>query len=154
MTTQISIRQATRLDVAQMVLLLQQLFNIERDFIPNPEAQHRGLELLLESPRARLFLAEQAGRIVGMLTVQIVISTAEGGLVGWVEDVVVHEAHRGQGVGEALLDHLQQWSVRKGLSRLQLLADRSNVRALDFYQRNGWALTDLLGLRQRVCAIS
>jgi ribosomal protein S18 acetylase RimI-like enzyme len=154
MTTQISIRQATSLDVAQMVLLLQQLFIIEQDFIPDPEKQRRGLELLLESPQAHLFLAEQAGRIVGMLTVQILISTAEGGPVGLVEDVVVHQAHRGQGVGVAMLEHLRQWSVCKGLSRLQLLADRNNVRALDFYQRNGWTLTGLLGLRQRVLAIN
>lgn len=154
MTTQISIRQATSLDVAQMVLLLQQLFIIEQDFIPDPEKQRRGLELLLESPQAHLFLAEQAGRIVGMLTVQILISTAEGGPVGLVEDVVVHQAHRGQGVGVAMLEHLRQWSVYKGLSRLQLLADRNNVRALDFYQRNGWTLTGLLGLRQRVLAIN
>jgi ribosomal protein S18 acetylase RimI-like enzyme len=154
MTTQISIRQATSLDVAQMVLLLQQLFIIEQDFIPDPEKQRRGLELLLESPQAHLFLAEQAGRIVGMLTVQILISTAEGGPVGLVEDVVVHQAHRGQGVGLAMLEHLRQWSVCKGLSRLQLLADRNNVRALDFYQRNGWTLTGLLGLRQRVLAIN
>jgi ribosomal protein S18 acetylase RimI-like enzyme len=33
------------------------------------------------------------------------------------------------------------------LSRLQLLADRNNDRALDFYRKQGWTTTALVGLR-------
>jgi hypothetical protein len=33
------------------------------------------------------------------------------------------------------------------VSRLQLLADRSNVPALDFYRIMGWHMTELICLR-------
>jgi ribosomal protein S18 acetylase RimI-like enzyme len=147
MNEPIEIRQATQVDIPTLVGLLQQLFSIEQDFHPDPEKQRRGLELLLLSDQARVFVAEHAGRIVGMLTLQILVSTAQGGPVGWVEDVVVDAAHRGQGIGAAMLVHLQRWSAQRGLSRLQLLADRNNDRALDFYRKQGWTTTALVGLR-------
>jgi ribosomal protein S18 acetylase RimI-like enzyme len=143
----INIRQATQGDIPELALLLHQLFNIEQDFHPDPEKQRRGLALLLASAQARVFVAEREGRVVGMLTLQILVSTVQGGPVGLVEDVVVDAAHRGQGIGEAMLKHLRQWSLRQGLSRLQLLADQDNKRALEFYRKQGWTTTDLIGLR-------
>ena len=147
MNIPIDIRQATRTDIPALVGLQHQLFSIEQAFHPDPEKQYRGLELLLTSDLAQVYVAEQSGRVVGMLTVQILISTAQGGPVGLVEDVVVDAAHRGQGIGEAMLKHLRQWSLRQGLSRLQLLADQDNKRALEFYRKQAWTTTDLIGLR-------
>jgi GNAT superfamily N-acetyltransferase len=84
-----------------------------------------------------------------MATVQIVISTAEGGLVGLVEDVVVQEDRRGCGVGRCLMAALVSWAEGRGLSRLQLLADRTNFGALDFYNQAGWLPTRLICLRKK-----
>ena len=128
--------------------LLEQLFAIEQDFVPDPEKQQRGLALLLDSTKSRIFVAEQAGRIVGMLTVQLLISTAEGGTAGLVEDVVVDEAYRDRGIGKALLQHLEAWAIQTGTTRLQLLADRNNHSALGFYEKQGWSATGLIGLRR------
>jgi ribosomal protein S18 acetylase RimI-like enzyme len=147
MNNSIVIRQATQSDIPALVGLLQQLFGIEQDFEPDPEKQRAGLTQLLDAPQAGVFVAESNGRILGMLTVQILISTAEGGRVGQVEDVVVDQGDRGRGIGRAMLSHLRQWSMEQGLSRLQLLADRDNGLALDFYRKQGWATTDLIGLR-------
>ena len=147
MHTPIDIRQATHTDVPVLVGLLRQLFSIEQDFDPDPNKQQNGLTLLLDNPQAAIFVAEHQGRVVGMLTVQILVSTAEGGPVGLVEDVVVDAAHRGQGIGEAMLAQLWHWSRQQGLSRLQLLADRGNAQALAFYRKQGWTTTRMLGLR-------
>jgi GNAT superfamily N-acetyltransferase len=147
MNSSVDIRQAIPGDVPVLAGLLHQLFSIEQDFHPDPEKQRRGLALLLASSQARVFVAEHEGQVVGMLTLQILVSTAQGGPVGLVEDVVVDAAHRGQGIGGAMLEHLRQWSLRRGLSRLQLLADRDNERALAFYRKQGWTTTELIGLR-------
>ncbi|MCU7905977.1 MAG: GNAT family N-acetyltransferase [Candidatus Thiodiazotropha sp. (ex Epidulcina cf. delphinae)] len=64
--------------------------------------------MLLQSDQAQVFIVETAGQAAVMATLQIVVSTGEGGLVGWVKDVVVDQSHRGKGVGCMLLDHLQQ----------------------------------------------
>lgn len=148
MNNTITIRHANPRDIAAMCRLLEQLFVIEQDFVPNPGKQQRGLTLLLDSTRARIFVAEQEDRVVGMLTVQLLISTAEGGTVGLVEDVVVDEACRAQGIGKALLQHLEMWARQTGLTRLQLLADCNNHSAIAFYEKQGWLTTALMALRR------
>ena len=148
MTDTVTIRNANTQDIAAMCNLLEKLFAIEQDFEPDAEKQQRGLTLLLGSTRARVFVAEREKRVVGMLTVQLLISTAEGGTVGLVEDVVVDEACRGRGIGKALLQHLEAWAQQTGISRLQLLADRNNRSALEFYEKLDWFPTGLVALRR------
>jgi len=142
------IRIATESDIPDLVALLQDLFAIEADFNGDPVKQERGLRLLLESPGGKIWVAEERGHIVGLCTLQILISTAEGGPVGLVEDVVVVSDRRGFGIGRQLLAALEIWAVQHGLSRLQLLADRENRSALDFYQRLDWRETKLIALRK------
>jgi len=142
------LREARSGDVETLIPLLAQLFSIEQDFSPDPQRQRRGLESLLNSQSAYVAVAEHAGKVIGMATLQVVISTAEGGPVGWVEDVVVDSQERGRGVGGALLEHLVGWAQNRGLTRLQLLADRDNQPALDFYRKEAWATSSLIALRK------
>lgn len=53
----------------------------------------------------------------------------------------------GAGVGSALMAGALRWAEEKELKRLQLLADKHNLKALDFYRHKGWASTDLVVLR-------
>lgn len=140
------IRSATARDIDAMVALLAELFRLEPDFPICLERQARGLRLLLRAARAGcacLKVAEDVGaeRVVGMATVQLVISTAEGAPSGWVEDVVVAAPWRGRGIGGRLLAALAVWAENRGATRLQLLADRGNRDALRFYARRGWRRT-------------
>lgn len=49
--------------------------------------------------------------------------------------------------GRRLMPSLVSWSVKRGLTRLQLPADRNNRPALDFYRPIGWRSTRLICLR-------
>jgi GNAT superfamily N-acetyltransferase len=142
-----TIRPATPADLPILLELLGELFAIEEDFCFDADHQRKGLELLLACPSAEVFVAERDGAVIGMCTGQMVISTAEGAVSIWVEDVVVHRGHRGTGVGSALLTALSTWARRQGATRLQLLADRTNEPALRFYRARGWADTQLICLR-------
>jgi GNAT superfamily N-acetyltransferase len=144
----IHIRQARPQDVDNLLPLLQLLFSIEEDFRYDGAKQRQGLELLLDHPQAMIAVAETAGRIIGMATGQLVISTAEGGPSLLVEDVVVAEVFRGHGVGRKLLIALGDWATGPGATRLQLLADKENSEALDFYTRLGWQVTRMICLRK------
>lgn len=143
----VTIETAGEHDIDALGALLQQLFAIEADFHFDAARVRRGLEQLLATPRACLLVARRNGRVVGMCSAQLVISTAEGAYSAWVEDVVVDGAHRGQGIGQRLLEGIAAWAQGQGASRLQLLADRENRPALDFYRDNGWQQTQLLALR-------
>lgn len=40
------------------------------------------------------------------------------------------------------------WAAAAGATRLQLLADKDNGPALEFYQKQGWQFTRLICLRK------
>lgn len=151
-TAGIRIRRATLGDLGAMTALLAELFSLEPDFAIRPDLQARGLRLLLKAARAGtacIKVAEDrdSGRVVGMATVQTVISTAEGAPSGWVEDVVVTASRRGCGIGGRLLAAITAWAHKHGVPRLQLLADHDNQAALKFYIDRGWQRTRMIPLR-------
>ena len=137
------IRSARQQDVEQLVGLLHTLFTIEEDFSADTGKQRRGLELLLADTRSQVLVAEADDQVVGLCTGQVVISTAEGGPAILVEDMVVAEGYRGQGIGRLLLSGLIDWARDLGATRMQLLADRNNQPALDYYRHLGWQQTAL-----------
>jgi GNAT superfamily N-acetyltransferase len=145
----VAIRPARTEDLDAMVALLGELFAIEPDFRFDPVKQRRGLALLIGDRLRRVALvAESGAEVVGMVTGQLVVSTAEGAGSVLVEDMVVSGTERGRGVGRKLLRALEDWARDRGATRLQLLADRENQGALGFYGRLGWQGTRLVCLRR------
>ncbi len=145
------IRNATTGDLDDLVILLKELFSIEADFNFDETLQKKGLLLMLDGcgKHRVVKVADVDGKVTGMVTVQILISTAEGRPAGIVEDLVVLDGYRGQGIGTALLDAVDAWALQHGIERLQLLADKTNARALDFYTGRNWKVTQLICLRKR-----
>jgi GNAT superfamily N-acetyltransferase len=146
----IIVRSAKSIDVPVMVNLLYQLFSIEKDFTFDEEKHRRGLGLLVEAQSAKVLVAEAGGQVVGMLTAQISISSAEGKIAATLEDMVVDFKFRGQGIGHILMGAMEQWAVSAGISRLQLLADNTNLPALKYYDSLGWQETKMFCLRKYV----
>jgi ribosomal protein S18 acetylase RimI-like enzyme len=149
----IRIDPARETDIPALGGLLEALFSIEQDFQPDAAKQRRALEMLLRRPENGVILVARhpAAGVVGMVSAQLVISTASGAPSAWIEDVVVHAEFRGQGLGRQLLDAIRVWAVEKGARRLQLLADADNTPALGFYKRLGWRPTRLFAWRQLPC---
>jgi GNAT superfamily N-acetyltransferase len=142
------IEQASTADIPAMVGLLAALFSIEQDFKPDTERQIRGLAGVLASPNACIMLARSAqGEAIAMCSAQLVFSTAEGAHSAWIEDMVVHEAWRGRGIGRQVLQAVLAWASEHGATRAQLLADLDNQPALDYYQHLGWQETSLIARR-------
>lgn len=148
-TPPVNIRRAGSGDLNVMSALLEELFSLEADFSFNRERQIAGLKMLLNRDGVRLLVAEAAGKVVGMCSGQVVVSTAEGGPSVLVEDVVVDNRWRGFGIGRMLLRGVVHWAREQGAGRLQLLADRDNTPALAFYEHLGWSETRLICLRLR-----
>lgn len=148
-TDALRVRQAGLADVPAMAGLLRELFLIEPDFACDPEKQVRALRMLLGQTNAAVWVAEwHNGDVVGMVSVQLVVSTAEGGYSGLLEDLVVTEERRNKGIGARLLEAAVNWTRSKGATRLQLLADRRNAPAFRFYFRYNWEPTRMVALRR------
>jgi GNAT superfamily N-acetyltransferase len=146
--TDVLIRRARVGDLDAMVRLLAALFTLEPDFVPDATRQRRGLAMLLGDPRATILVAERRDGVVGMATVQLVVSTAEGDLSALVEDVVVEEGLRGEGIGRRLVLAIEEWARARNATRLQLLTEADNEPAIRFYERVGWRSTRLVCLRR------
>jgi GNAT superfamily N-acetyltransferase len=143
--TDITFGAALTQDVPQLVELLKVLFGIEQDFHADPEKQSQGLQRLIsESERGVVMTARDgSGKIIGMVSAQLVVSTAEGAYSAWVEDMVIDEAWRAKGIGRKLLESALAWARSRGATRAQLLVDLDNAPALGYYDHLGWQATRL-----------
>lgn len=135
-------------DVGQLTDLLTVLFAQEADFTPNRSLQEQGLRLIIESPHIGIvFVARNGSDIVGMVSLLFTISTAQGGRVCWLEDMVIRSDRRGGGLGTRLLQHAIGHARSHGCSRITLLTDQGNAGAIHFYGRHGFAKSEMTALR-------
>jgi GNAT superfamily N-acetyltransferase len=142
------IEQATIEDLSQLTVLLIDLFEQERDFTPDRAKQMRGLRLILEQPsRGRIFVLRQNSMILAMINLLFTISTAEGGFVILLEDVIVHRDFRGQGFGGKLLEHAIDYARKKDFLRMTLLTDRVNAEGQKFFKTHGFVESKMIPLR-------
>ena len=150
-TDTVEIRPATGADIAALGALLAWLFAQEADFVPDAAKQERGLRLILEQPEiGQLYCAVTADVVVGMVSLLFTVSTAEGGRVAWLEDMVVHPDWRGRGIGARLLQVAISQARAAGCHRITLLTDAGNVAAQEFYGRAGFARSAMVPLRLKL----
>lgn len=148
MDDKITVRKGKVDDAEAMAGLLSELFTIEDDFAIDQQKQLGALHLLLQDANATLLVAEISGCVIGMVSMQGLISTAIGAKVGLIEDMIVTAHCRGQGVGRILLRAMIEESERLGYRRVSLGADRRNDSALAFYRTFGFE-TSNMGLMYR-----
>jgi len=142
------VEQATIEDLPQLTDLLHDLFTMEADFKPDRTKQMRGLQLILEQPnRGRIFVLRHNGMILGMINLLFTISTAEGGFVVLLEDVIVHREHRGQGIGGKLIKHAVDYAKQKNFLRITLLTDRLNDDSQRFFKQQGFSKSTMIPMR-------
>lgn len=98
------------------------------------------LARLASYPDYAIYLAEEDGAPVGTFALLVMDNVAHGGAPeGVVENVVVAEGRRGQGIGRAMMRFAMDHCVQAGCYKLVL---SSNVRREDahrFYQDLGFA---------------
>ena len=148
MSENIVIEPATEADLDELSQMLGELFAQESDFRPDKDRQLRGLRLIFEQPsRGRVFVLRRDGAIVGMINLLFTISTAEGGFVILLEDLVVHTEYQGKGYGSKLLQHAIDFAKQKNFLRITLLTDRPESVAQEFFRRHGFVESSMIPMR-------
>jgi len=142
------IETATPDDIPQLCVLLAILFTQEADFKPDAEKQSAALREIIAHPATgRILVLREGNDIIGMVNLLFTISTACGGKVALLEDMVVHSSRRGDGHGSKLLHAAIELARSEGCSRITLLTDRANDSAIRFYQRQGFEMSEMMPLR-------
>ena len=147
-SSQTRIEPASIEDLSQLADLLADLFSHEADFRPDHEKQMQGLKFILEQPnRGRIFVLRAGDRIIGMVNLLITISTAEGGFVLLLEDLVIHQDHRGRGFGEQMLRYAVDYAQKKNFLRITLLTDRIDEPSQRFFRKHGFFSSEMIPMR-------
>ena len=142
------ITEATLDDIPQLCELLSILFTQEAEFEPDAAKQAVGLRQVIGNPQiGRILVARDGPSVVGMVNLLFTVSTARGGRVAILEDMVVRHEWRGAGTGSALLRAAIECAQSCGCSRITLLTDGTNGPAIRFYRRHGFTPSEMVALR-------
>ena len=91
---------------------------------------------LIDSENSHLFFLMKEGQIAGMLTVGIYFSPTGG--KAWIEDVVIDQAFRGQGLSKLLVAHAIEFTRSQGIPSLMLTSNPKRIAANKLYQAMGF----------------
>lgn len=121
----------------EVLQLIQELAVYERE----PDAVKLTVEDLQTygfgtHPKFHCFVAEVHSEVVGMALVYERFSTWNGPVLH-LEDLVVSERMRGQGIGAALLDEVVAYGHQLGVKRITWVVLNWNTPAIDFYKSRG-----------------
>jgi GNAT superfamily N-acetyltransferase len=138
-----AIRPARRADVPELLRLIRELAIYEK-----LEDMAVGTVPMLEEalfgarPAAQAMVAERGGRAVGFALYFTTFSTflCKPGL--YLEDLFVEPAHRGAGIGKALLASLAALASERGCGRLEWRVLDWNEPSIRFYESLGASLLD------------
>lgn len=142
------IHPATADNIPQLCALLAILFEQEVDFLPDAAKQTAALREIIGHPETgRILVLRTGADVVAMVSLLYTVSTACGGRVALLEDMIVHPARRGDGLGSELLQAAITLARKEGCRRITLLTDRANDSAIRFYQRYGFGISEMMPLR-------
>ena len=144
------IREARAADYRELCEIMEDADRLHRENLPGrfkrPEGPVRAEEYLLSlmaDPDVALFLAVEAERLVGVVHVLIRETRDIPILVsrrfGLVENLVVREGLRRQGIGSALMEKAREWSKSRGATEIELNVYEFNQSAIAFYRKLGYA---------------
>ena len=105
-----------------------------------PPPGRDGLAAIVGNPDCVLFVARLDGVIVGSLT--LAMYPLPTGRKAWIDDVVVDDVARGQGIGEALSRAALDEAGRRGAKEVDLTSRPKREAANRLYQRMGFVARD------------
>lgn len=112
--------------------LLSQLHSDRND----PSAPQADLDTIASDKKTILIVAKDGTKVVGMATAYLVAKF--GKTIGYVEDVVVNETHRGQGIGTKLMERIIAEAKEAGVYYLYLTSRDGRTAANALYQKLGF----------------
>jgi ribosomal protein S18 acetylase RimI-like enzyme len=147
MNQQITLAQ--KCDISEMAGLLDELFSQDIEFVPNGEKQRKGLELIVSNPElGEILVIKQNGKVIGMVSLLYSMSTALGGKVAILEDMIISIEYRKQGLGSQLLQAAINFANERGCMRITLLTDFDNDIAIAFYSKFGFSKSAMIPMRK------
>jgi ribosomal protein S18 acetylase RimI-like enzyme len=106
----------------------------------SPAPGQAALDRIVASPATALLIARDEGEIVGTLT--LALFQIPTGTRAWIEDVVVDQAARGRGTGQALTLEAIRIARASGAKTIDLTSRASREAAGRLYEKMGFQQRD------------
>ena len=131
------VRKATKEDMPDVLELIKELAVFEK----HPNAVQIDLDTLVvegfgKHPLFTCFVSLIEEQIVGMALCYFRFSTWKGRTVH-LEDLIVKESKRGQGVGMALYERVMEHAASFDVKRVEWVVLGWNTQAIKFYEKTG-----------------
>ena len=127
------IRTANPGDIPELVNLMQQL-----GYVINHSDLQANLECLMRSAVDEVLVADNGGRLLGCICLHSMAVLQSPAPLGRVSALVVEEACRSQGIGEALLARAEDHFRRQGCDAIEVTSSAHRRGAHRFYLAQGY----------------
>ncbi len=120
----------------------EELYNAFQRLVPQltknnpPPSLNDLIDLVRDSSSTLMVARSEHGEIIGALT--LTVYRVPTGIRSIIEDVIVDNSARGQGVGEALMKYAVEVARDKGASNISLTCNPMRESANRLYQRMGF----------------
>jgi len=136
----IEIRPATLEDEEASLYLREQLFEPPGSVPPEYSRERFSLAFrwAVEQPNAEILLAFDGDKAVGLTSVYADIQSLGFGPKCWLQDMVVDNVRRSEGIGGMLMAAAETWARSNGLTHIELSSNSGRIDAHRFYERHGF----------------
>ncbi len=139
---EIILREAQKPDMSAVLLLIKELAIFEKEAnaveISVEDLERDGFGA---QPLFKVFVAERKGEIAGMALFYERYSTWKGRSIH-LEDLIVKQKYRGEGIGKALYTKVLSYAHQQKLKRVSWEVLDWNKVAIDFYKATGAKILD------------
>lgn len=135
----VKLRKATIADEKDVALIMRELLRtvgVIGD--ENPVEWNSSLRKMLSAPEWTFLLAENHGKIIGILVLFMVPSMQHGGNRGAITELYVRPEYQGKGYGKELVEEARRLCSSLGCSTLDVSVEVENEGAVGFYEKLGF----------------
>jgi ribosomal protein S18 acetylase RimI-like enzyme len=130
------LRQLKKEDQKELIDLFKQLVRNKKSF----NISGFDINLLMKNPDCYCIVIENKEKVIGFGSITI-YQTPIDGYKGKIEDIIVHENHRGKGIGKKIVKELINIGKKRRIKKIDLTSHPSRVAAGKLY--------DSLGFKQK-----
>ena len=131
-------RTATAADLPTLVEL-QRDFYAHEEIVFHADAALQAMQTLLaDASLGRMLVIEDEGAIAGYAVIMFSFSLEFRGRSALLDELYVVPHARGRGLGSGVLRVVEETCAGENVQVLQLEVNRTNLRAQELYQRNGF----------------
>lgn len=127
------IRRAKTSDAPQIYPLIHQLQRVVGLAVLSKAAFHDRYHRAMVDPHFQTFVAEESGLIRGLVTIWLRENLAHGGQVALIDELIVDEGCRSQGLGSGLVDRVVAHCADLNCEEMEVTTLRDNMAAQRFY---------------------